>query len=250
MRIRRLSVPALAFVAGVALTPAAAMAATGLFVSSTTTPAVRAVNTTAAGPAVQAESAGTGNKAAVYARNTATGIGSNAFYARSYATSGEHYGMWAIDSSVDGAGIRGETTAPGGTGVLGLSPYGTGLLGVGGDAGVLSLGNVAADGHLLGIGQNIAGPCTVIATATSATCSFPTPFPTGIVPRVVVTPTGDPGGSFWVSSVTVNGFTVHTVAAAGVGGLTFDYVVVGVIPAGGGNPLALTAKRIGAAARK
>lgn len=242
MRVRRLSVPVLAFAAGVALTPAVAMAATGLFTSSTTTPAVRALNTTGAGPAVQAEASGSGNKAAIYSRNTATGDGSNAFYSRSYVLTGEHYGIRGLDSSELGAGARGDSNARGGTGVLGVGAYGAGVVGAGA-YGVVSDGELGAAAHLIGMDQNIAGDCTLtVAEGTATPCRFTAPFPAGITPRVVVTPTSNPGSPYWVSGVGVGGFSINT--GQGVtADTTFSYVVVGTLPSDGSSPLNTIVKR-------
>lgn len=239
MHTPRLSAPVLALAAGVmVLTPAVAMAATGVFTSTTSTPAVSAVNTTAAGPAVQAQANGTGNKAAIYARNTATGLQANALFARSYVGTGEHYGIWGVDSSPLGAGARGE------------SSVGVGVLGIGPGAGVLSVGDSVTLGHLVGIAQDIAGGCTLtVAEGTSTTCRFTTSFPTGVVPRVVVTPTSNPGSTYWVSGVGVGAFTIN-VATAVTADTTFSYIVVGTLPEAGGSPLSEIARRAATAAHR
>jgi hypothetical protein len=239
MSLRRLRAPVLAFVAGAVLTPAAAMAATGVFSSGSATPALRAVNTTAAGPAVQAQAGGSGNKAAIYAQNTALGPGSQALYARSYLTTGSHHGVHGVDSSPEGAGVRGDSDAPGGVGVLGSATNGAGVLavtGVSGDgtAALLANGDAYVNGHLIDAGSNsgpttsdITGTCTVAAGERSHACSNWThQFPADALPRVVITPTSDPGGRYWVSETTALGFTIGLSAAAS-SPVEFNYVVVG-----------------------
>jgi len=44
---------------------------------------------------------------------------------------------------------------------------------------------------------------------------------------VVLTPTANPGGPFWISGVDNGGFTLN-VAVAPAGSILFDYLVVGV----------------------
>lgn len=239
MRVRRLSTPVLAFAAGaMILTPAVAMAATGVFTSSTGVPAVSATNTTAGGPAILAQANGVGNHAAIFARNTATANLANALYARSYVGSGEHYGIWGVDSSPLGAGARGESSAA------------VGMVGIGPVAGVFSVGNSVTTGHLVGFDQDIAGACTLtVAEATTTVCRFTTPFPVGLVPRVVITPTRNAGSNFWVTAVGPTGFTINVAAPVTVD-TTFDYVVVGTVPADGGSPLARIAKGTAATVRK
>jgi hypothetical protein len=44
---------------------------------------------------------------------------------------------------------------------------------------------------------------------------------------VVITPTVDPGGRFWVSAKSSTQFTINLQVAAPVGGISFDYIVKG-----------------------
>lgn len=221
------------------LTPAVAMAATGVFTSTTSTPAVSAVKTTAAGPAVQAQANGTGsNKAAIYARNTATGLQANALFARSYVGTGEHYGIWGVDSSPLGAGCAGRIV--GRRRRAGHRPRRRRLLG----------GRLGDPRAPRGIAQDIAGGCTLtVAEGTSTTCRFTTSFPTGVVPRVVVTPTSNPGSTYWVSGVGVGAFTIN-VATAVTADTTFSYIVVGTLPEAGASPLSEIARRAATAAHR
>lgn len=238
---------ALGFVAGLVLAPAAAVAATGVFSSGNTTPALTAKNTstglaidasTANGTSFRSTSGGTGNGFALFLRQNATGNLSNGLYAHAYPKTGEHYGAWGIIDTNQGAGVRGQSTSGDGLGVLGtaglnggVGAWGSGSFGVvgqsdGSGAGVYSFGDVYVDGSVAGAkvltnDDGVAGTCDVVS-GTGA-CAFTNPFPFG-TPIVVVTPLANPGGPFWVDSVTADGFSIHTEASAS---LTFNYVVVG-----------------------
>jgi hypothetical protein len=273
-RLRRVSLPAAGFIAGLVLAPAAAVAATASFSSSSGTPAVSATNTTAAGPAITATAKGSGNQAAVLARNYAASPGSNAFYSKSYVNTGEHYGIWGVDTSPDGAGVRGQSTNSDGTGVVGEGGNnGIGMLGASRDgigvagasetgAGVVGSGaiGVASDGeianffHLLDFSANagtsgdLAGTVSVVDGAKTARVTYPDAFSKGITPVVVLTPTsqGAAASSYWVAPVVdattgdTTGFDVNTAAA--VTGATFDYVVVGFVEPGSTAPAAKTGR--------
>ncbi len=264
-RLRRVTLPAAGFLAGVVLAPVAAVAATASFTSSSATPAVSATNTTAAGPALTATAKGSGNQAAVLARNYATAAGANAFYSKSYVGTGEHYGIWGVDASPDGAGVRGQSTNTDGTGVAGDG--GSAGIGVGGDSrdgfgtvgssdtgigvvgsgaiGVASDGELASFVHLLdfsvgtptGAGSSsgdLAGTVALTTDPTSAQVHYPDEFPKGVTPVVVLTPTNASaaGASYYVTPIVntttggTSGFTVNTAAGNGA---TFNYVVVGFV---------------------
>jgi hypothetical protein len=241
--VRRFAVPAVTFAAGVLLASGVAYAATGVFSSSTTTPAVKATNT-GGGYAVdalstnsgaeKAESRGNKSVSTLYLRSLATGELANGLYAKSYPTSGEHYGVWGVNNSFGGAGVRGQGA---GTGVLGETG------GVPGDAtfGVWSEQDLVNNGHLVTLDTdlstpgNLAGTCTVPAGATQVTCTFDDPFFTvefaEVTPIVVLTPrqvaaAGLPAYS--VLSANQDGFTISLASAAPAGGLQFGYHVVGV----------------------
>jgi hypothetical protein len=49
----------------------------------------------------------------------------------------------------------------------------------------------------------------------------------GSIHAVTVTPTGDPGGRWWISGKTATGFTINLQVAAPAGGVGFDYFVKG-----------------------
>lgn len=270
--LRHVSLPVAGFLAGVVLAPAAAVAATASFSSSSGTPAISATNTTAAGPALTATAKGTGNQAAVLARNYAQSDGSNAFYSKSYVNTGEHYGIWGVDVSPDGAGVRGQSTNSDGTGVLGeggangfgvagasrdgigvagASETGAGVVGSG-VIGLASDGEIASFVHLLdfsasaGTGGDLSGTVTVPDAAKTARVTYPDAFPKGVTPVVVLTPTsqGAAGSAYWVAPVVdaatgdTTGFDVNTAAA--VTGATFNYVVVGFVEPGSAAPAAKT----------
>jgi hypothetical protein len=265
-RLGKLSLPVAGFLAGIVLAPAAAVAASASFSSSTGTAAVSATNTTAAGPAITAVAKGSGNQAAVLARNYASAAGANAFYSKSYVNTGEHYGIWGVDASPDGAGVKGESTNADGLGVLGMggsSNNGAGVLGysqngsgvVGsGIFGVVSDGEIAGLYHLLdasgstatGEAGDMAGVVQIASGANTATLTYPEQFPSGITPIVVVTPTSDvsAAGFYYVTPVvdsasgSTTGFVLHTqnnVTAAA----TFDYMVTGFVePSSATQPMA------------
>jgi hypothetical protein len=250
--LRRIAWPLAVVGAAVLVAPTVAWAATGSFSSSTSTPAVRATNSstglaidaTSKGTVIRSTGSGTGGGAAMFLRQTSTGNNSNALYAKTYVASGVHYGAWGVNVAAQGAGVRGEGTnanggdgvigtasSAGGAGVYGGSP-GVGVIGAGGEFGVLSLGDTAGAGNVYDFSDGgWAGTCN--ATGTSNPCTFGgTPFldPT-VKPVVVVTPQGDPGGSYWVTGANANGFTLR-LATAPAGEVVFGYQVVGTISAG------------------
>lgn len=241
-RIRTIAVPAATFAAGLMLASGVAYAAVGVFSSSTTTPAVKATNTGAGfaveglstkSTAAKIESRGTHNGAALWLRSLATGAQANALYAKSYPTSGEHYGVWGVANDFGGAGVRGQGA---GTGVVGETG------GVPGDAtfGVWSEQDLAANGHLVTFVNaledgNLAGVCTVPAGLATVPCSFANDFFSNefapVTPIVVLTPFGTtaaglPGYS--VQSSNQSGFVISLSAGAPAGGLQFAYHVIGV----------------------
>ncbi len=267
-RLRRVSLPAAGLLAGVVLAPAAAVAASESFTTSTVTPAVMATSTTAAAPAVAATAKGTGNQAAVLARNYATAAGANAFYSKSYVGSGEHYGIWGVDVSPDGAGVRGQSTNTDGTGVVGnggadgfgvtgdshdgvgaagVSTTGAGVVGSG-VIGVVSDGELASFAHLLdfsastGSAGNLAGTLQVPDGSQSAHVTFPAAFAKQVTAVVTLTPStrGAASVSYWVTPVVdstsgeTTGFDVHT--SASVTDAYFNYIVVGFVEPGTAAP--------------
>jgi len=251
LRLRRIAWPLAVIGGAVLVVPAVASAAPGSFTSSTSTPAVRASNSSAGlgidaaskGTVIRATGSGTGTGSAMFLRQSSTGNGSNALYAKSYATSGVHYGVQGVNISPQGAGVYGqgvngsggdgvigEASSDGGAGVFGSSP-GTGVMGTGGVFGVLSLGDTGSAGNVYDLSDGgWAGTCD--ATGTSNLCAFGTPFlDPSVAPVVVVTPQGNPGGSYWVSGAGQDGFTLN-LASAPSGTVVFGYQVVGTIPAG------------------
>jgi hypothetical protein len=250
LRLRRIAWP-LAVLGGVVLVaPAVALAAPGGFTSSNSTPAVSATNSssglgvdaTSKGTVIRATGSGAGSGSAMFLRQNSTGSGSNALYAKSYAPSGIHFGVQGVNISPQGAGVYGqgvnlnggdgvvgEALSDGGAGVVGSSP-GTGVLGTGEVFGVLSLGDTGSAGNVYDLSDGgWAGTCE--ATATSSPCAFGQPFlDPSVDPVVVVTPQGDPGGSYWVSGANQDGFTLN-LASAPSGTVVFGYQVVGTIPA-------------------
>ncbi len=79
-------------------------------------------------------------------------------------------------------------------------------------------GNISLEGDLvLGSTSKVLGNSStrgevvISAGQTSETYTFPSAY--SAVPNVVVTPTSDPGGNFWVSDITATGFSVYLGAA-------------------------------------
>jgi hypothetical protein len=232
LRARKLMVPAAAFAAGTVIAPVAAYAATGSFSSSSATSAVTATNsgsgyavnaTGSKGTSILATSKGTGNGSGMLLRQYSTGDGSNGLYAKSYPTTGTHYGTQGVTSS-QGAGVFGQGTLD--TGVLGKGS--AGVVGEGTAYGVVSSGDSLVSGGNLYDDGGVSGVCTVTSGATSASCSFRVGFvdPTA-KPIVVVTPQGNPGGTYWVDGTTATAFTLH-LASPAPASVDFGYHVVGL----------------------
>jgi hypothetical protein len=156
-------------------------------------------------------------------RQYSTGNGSNGLYAKSYTTTGTHYGAQGVISS-QGAGVFGQGTLD--TGVLGKGS--AGVVGEGTAYGVVSSGDSLVSGGNLYDDGGVSGVCTVASGATSASCSFRVGFvdPTA-KPIVVVTPQGNPGGTYWVDGTTAGGFTLH-LASPAPASVDFGYHVVGL----------------------
>jgi hypothetical protein len=246
---RKLVIPLAAFAAGTVVAPVAAYAATGSFSSSNSTSAVTSTNTgggfalDATGTkntSIRSTSQGTGSGSAMFLRQYSTGDGSNALYAKSYAADGTHFGVQGVTSSL-GAGIYGQ--GPNDTGVAGEGTVG--VVGSGSAYGVASLGDTLTMGGNAYDNGGVSGLCTVQSGATSASCSFQISFidPTAN-PIVVVTPQGNPGGSFWVSDSNASGFTLHLSAAAPAD-VVFGFHVIGLYP-----PQAAKAKLPGSAGKQ
>lgn len=242
--LRRLG-PVIGFAAGALMVPAAAYAASAVFDSTSSTPAVTARNTGGGlavaasgnrGSSIVATSSGTGASApAIYALQTATGPGASGVSARATGT-GLAYGVYGVVNTAEGLGVRGRNDSPDGVGMFGSGGV-AGVVGSGGLFGLASDGELGVIGHVIGDAQDIGGACTIaVADQTAKACRFTSAFPTGVTPRVVVTPTSNPGGNFWVSAVGVNGFTIN-VSSAVTQDTTFNYVVVGTLPTTATSPL-------------
>jgi hypothetical protein len=180
----------------------------------------------------------TGNVTNYGVYGLAAGAGSNATGVFGYANAatGLTNGVWGRASSVDGTGVYGLATGSNGFGVFGGGPlvgvWGSGgLFGIFGDSGgaaaigdgsygVISNSDLGVGGHLVAAGGDVAGTCTVTASTTQL-CTFPHAFPSA--PIVNLTPTGNPGGSYWVTATT----TDFTITLANSGTVTFNYIVIG-----------------------
>lgn len=251
LRVRKIAWPLAVAAAAILVVPAVAFAAPGVFTSTNATPAVRASNSnvglavdaTAPRAVIRATSNGTGRpEATIWARQFSTGNGSPALYAKTYVTSGVHYGAQGVNAAPQGAGVYGQAGHPNGgdgvlgeavsdaaAGVVGTSP-GFGVVGAGGAFGVLSAGDLGTEGNVYDLTDGgVAGVCTV--STTPAQCSFGTPFvDPSVEPVVIVTPQGNPGGAYWVSGADENGFMLN-LATAPSGPLVFGYQVIGTFPA-------------------
>ena len=248
MRLRKLSIPVLAFVAGAVVVPSVAYAATGSFSSASTTPAVKATNSTSGlaidasskGTVFRSTSSGTSNGTALWLKQYSSGAKSNGLFAKYYGPNNgvEHYGVYGVNSSDIGAGVLGEgNSSPDAIGVQGVAAGGIGVYGSGAGWGVVSDGDFGTNGNVYDAAGGWAGTCAV--SAGSGTCTFKVPFAdTSAVPVVVLTPQSDPGGTYWVSAADANGFTVSRAAGA-AGTVTFGYQVVGTYP---GQALAASAE--------
>jgi hypothetical protein len=233
-RARKVMVPLAAFAAGTVIAPVAAYAATGSFSSGSSTSAVTAKNTGGGyavdatgtkGTAIRSTSQGTGSGSALFLRQYASGSGSNALYAKSYATSGVHFGAQGVTSSL-GAGVYGQGTQD--TGVFGQGA--AGVVGTGSAFGVVSLGDSLVQGGNAYDDGGVSGVCTVASGDTTAACTFRVSFidPTA-KPIVVVTPQGNPGGTYWVSNTSETGFTLN-LASPAPASVDFGYHVIGLYP--------------------
>lgn len=262
MRARSLRGPALGFAVGVALVPAAAMAATGSFTSSTSATALTVANTGTGRSltSVSASSSGSvfqasGNTpgAGLYSRSTSTADDSKGLFGVESSPTGGTYGVVGTVTSPDGTGLEGRAASvAGGVGVRGLGGdagvvgfgdqelggvgvaggsynYSTGQFGTPGDGtfGVVSTVDTYTGGHLVSRTDQMAGSCTVGINMTLGTCNLANAFPSGTTPQVVVTPQSNPGGFFWVTS-SADYFTIH-LAAPAAADVRFSYVVVGTV---------------------
>lgn len=265
MRVRSLRGPALGFAAGVVLVPAVAMAATGSFTSNTSATALTVANT-GTGRALTSVSASSSGSvfqasgdtpgAGLFSRSTSEADDSKGLFGVESAPTGATYGVVGTVFSADGTGLEGRAVSPdGGIGVRGLGgdagvvgfgdpafdgvgvaggsvDFSTGQFGTPGDGsfGVFSFVDTYTDGHMVTADDQMAGDCTVAANAVAGTCPFADAFPAGTAPQVVVTPQGNPGSFFWVTT-TATELTVH-LAAGTAAAVPFSYVVVGTVPAG------------------
>jgi Collagen triple helix repeat (20 copies) len=131
-------------------------------------------------------------------------------------------GVWG--SSSNGWGVRGQ----GGEGGLAGDGGDYGVVGDGSLAGVLSNSDLAVADHIYVDGNNqVAGVCEIPSGQTSVSCPFKTSFVATTSPIVVLTPTTDPGSTYWVSDTTISGFTLN-VSAAPPANLDFNFLVIGV----------------------
>jgi hypothetical protein len=232
LRARKIMVPLAAFAAGAVIAPAAAYAATGSFSSTSTTSAVTASNTgggyaldatSSKTTSIRSTSQGTGTGSAMLLRQYSTGDGSNALYAKSYVTTGTHFGVQGVSTS-QGAGVYGQATQD--TGVAGEGA--AGVVGRGTAYGVVSQGDALVSGGNLYDDGGVSGVCGIAAGATSAACTFRAGFvDPAAKPIVVVTPQGNPGGTYWVDAATGTGFTLN-LAAPVPAAVDFGYHVVGL----------------------
>jgi len=175
-----------------------------------------------------------GSNYGVYGRTLGTGDGSTGVYGFASATGdGATCGVCGRSNSDFGLGIGGVSYSVGALGlgdVIGV--YGTsGLIGDG-SAGIFTDTDAAFGGHVLALGTDIAGTCTIATGQTaSPDCNFANAFPPGTSPIIVVTPTSDPGSVFFVSDPAVGdattGFKVNLATAPGAA-VDFNYLVVGV----------------------
>jgi hypothetical protein len=125
------------------------------------------------------------------------------------------YGSAGVWGNGDSVGVQGDG------GLWGISGFGSRL-------GVLSRSDLGIEDHLYTrVSGKLAGICSMPAAQTSVRCSFNTAFGPQASPIVVLTPTANPGGPFWISGVDNGGFTLN-VAVAPAGSILFDYLVVGV----------------------
>ncbi|MGH3376657.1 MAG: hypothetical protein ACRDP6_18140 [Actinoallomurus sp.] len=247
LRAPKIMVPLAAFAAGTVIAPVAAYAATGSFSSGSGTTAVTATDTgggyalDATGTkatAIRSTSQGGTDGSAMFLRQYSTGDGSNALYAKSYAATGTHYGVQGVSVS-QGAGVYGQASND--TGVMGEGT--AGVVGQGSAYGVVSVGDGLVSGGNLYDDGGVSGVCGVEAGATSATCAFRVRFiDAAAKPIVVVTPQGNPGGTYWVDATNAGGFTLN-VSAPAPSAVDFGYHVVGLYP-----PAAARAKVPAAAA--
>jgi hypothetical protein len=67
------------------------------------------------------------------------------------------------------------------------------------------------------------GTNTVLSGNTTANVTLPVSV--GTAYSAVVTPQNNPGGAYWVTGKSGSGFTINLAVAAGVSGVTFDWVV-------------------------
>lgn len=144
-----------------------------------------------------------------------------------YAPEGR--GVTGVSSGSRGVGVGGTATGVDGWGVYGKGGK-YGVVGYGNDFGLISLSDAGLRAHLVARNGDVAGTCTIASSSSSQACSFASSFGSGVSPVVVVTPTSNPGSFFWISGVSVSGFTVNLGSAPGAD-VTFNYVVVGVKPA-------------------
>jgi hypothetical protein len=124
----------------------------------------------------------------MFLRQYSTGDDSNALYAKTYPTSGVHFGVQGVSSS-KGAGVYGQATQD--TGVAGQGV--AGVVGQGSAFGVVSEGDGLVTGGNVYDDGGVSGVCTVASGATSADCMFAIAFVDDAAkPIVVATPQATP----------------------------------------------------------
>lgn len=192
----------------------------------------------------------TGVTYGVYGRSSSSSLDASGVYGLATGTneiSNELHAQNGVYGRATGKGARGVyglSTGSIGFGVSGagteVGVYGSVFNGSNGDGnyGMWSVNDMGIGGHLIadpgatGSYPDLAGFCAV-GNSGSAECDFHEPFASGEQPIVVVTPAGDPGASarWWVTAAPTmeNGFVLH-LSPAPAGNVTFNYIVVGVLP--------------------
>jgi hypothetical protein len=199
------------------------------------------------GYASSTASTGAGRNYGVFGQTNGSGDDTSGVFGLAPATAGDPItnGVWGDAPSAGGTGVYGTST--GGVGLIGLGGFaGTmGLstnIGVAGDTetiadgsyGLLSFTDAGIAGHLVGRTGHLVGTCSWTGSvADTSGCTFTVPFPgDGPEPMVFITPLGDPGGRWWVSSfqTDVNGdFTGFTATRSDTsGGATIQWLAIGV----------------------
>jgi hypothetical protein len=185
----------------------------------------------------------TGTTFGVYGRNDGNGLNATGVYGLASATGGALVnGVWGNAPSANGTGLFGSGGAFGFYGAGGYAGgYGYGeTFGIAGETpaigdgtyGLMSYTDAGVGGHLVGTAGNLAGTCTIPASAATVVCSFADPFPgsPAALPIVVVTATSDQtqsGPRYWVDTVTTTSFTLHRNGTSG-GAVKYNWIAIGL----------------------